>query len=147
MTGPFILRRVKTDPTVIQDLPEKNEMKVYCNLSEEQATLYESVVQNAMQAVEQAEGDGIQRKGAANPYTSGNGWMASFLGKEGEVAVRLGLAELTEFLTEHDTEHPVSYGAVMKDFVVVPEAIVAEPEQLADVLRQAHAHVDALPPK
>jgi SNF2 family DNA or RNA helicase len=63
MTGPFILRRVKTDPTVIQDLPEKNEMKVYCNLSEEHATLYESVVQNAMAAVEQAEADNIQRKG------------------------------------------------------------------------------------
>ncbi|MEW5956146.1 MAG: DEAD/DEAH box helicase [Chloroflexota bacterium] len=63
MTGPFILRRVKTDPTVIQDLPEKNEMKVYCNLSEEQATLYESVVESAMAEVEQAELDDIQRKG------------------------------------------------------------------------------------
>jgi len=61
MVSPFILRRVKTDPTVIQDLPDKQEMKVYCNLSEEQATLYESVVQSAMQEV--AEADGIQRKG------------------------------------------------------------------------------------
>jgi SNF2 family DNA or RNA helicase len=48
MVSPFIMRRVKTDPTVIQDLPDKQEMKVYCNLSEEQATLYESVVQDAM---------------------------------------------------------------------------------------------------
>ncbi len=63
MTGPFIMRRVKTDPTVIQDLPEKNEMKVYCNLSEEQATLYQSVVQSSLAAVEQAAADGIQRKG------------------------------------------------------------------------------------
>ncbi|HRV91947.1 MAG TPA: DEAD/DEAH box helicase, partial [Anaerolineae bacterium] len=61
MTSPFILRRVKTDPTVIQDLPDKQEMKVYCNLSEEQATLYESVVQSAMQEV--AESDGIKRRG------------------------------------------------------------------------------------
>jgi SNF2 family DNA or RNA helicase len=61
MVSPFILRRVKTDPTVIQDLPDKLEMKVYCNLSEEQATLYESVVQSAMQEVAQA--DGIQRRG------------------------------------------------------------------------------------
>lgn len=61
MVGPFILRRVKTDPTVIQDLPEKLEMKVYCNLSEEQGTLYEAVVQDAMQQV--AEADGIQRRG------------------------------------------------------------------------------------
>ncbi|MBN1217494.1 MAG: DEAD/DEAH box helicase [Anaerolineae bacterium] len=61
MVSPFIMRRVKTDPTVIQDLPDKQEMKVYCNLSEEQATLYESVVQKAMQEVDEA--DGIQRKG------------------------------------------------------------------------------------
>jgi SNF2 family DNA or RNA helicase len=61
MVSPFIMRRVKTDPTVIQDLPDKQEMKVYCNLSEEQATLYESVVKKAMQEVEEA--DGIQRKG------------------------------------------------------------------------------------
>jgi len=61
MVSPFILRRVKTDPKVIQDLPEKQEMKVYCNLSEEQATLYESVVQTSIQEVEQASG--IQRRG------------------------------------------------------------------------------------
>ncbi len=61
MVSPFIMRRVKTDPTVIQDLPDKLEMKIYCNLSEEQATLYESVVQEAMKQVDEA--DGIQRKG------------------------------------------------------------------------------------
>ncbi|MCD6290497.1 MAG: DEAD/DEAH box helicase [Anaerolineae bacterium] len=58
---PFILRRVKTDPRVIQDLPEKLEMKVYCNLTEEQASLYEAVVQNTLSQVEEAEG--ISRRG------------------------------------------------------------------------------------
>ena len=61
MVTPFILRRVKSDPKVIQDLPDKQEMKVYCNLSQEQATLYEAVVQEAIKAV--TEADGIQRKG------------------------------------------------------------------------------------
>ncbi|UCC62103.1 MAG: DEAD/DEAH box helicase, partial [Anaerolineae bacterium] len=42
LVGPFILRRVKTDPAVIQDLPDKLEMKVYCNLTAEQTTLYEA---------------------------------------------------------------------------------------------------------
>ena len=59
--SPFILRRVKTDPSVIQDLPEKIETKVYCSLSEEQATLYQAVVQDVMQQVEESEG--IQRRG------------------------------------------------------------------------------------
>jgi SNF2 family DNA or RNA helicase len=61
MVSPFILRRVKTDPTVIQDLPDKVETKVYCHLSEEQATLYEAVVQDAMKQI--AEASGIERRG------------------------------------------------------------------------------------
>ncbi|GAB4529205.1 MAG: DEAD/DEAH box helicase [Anaerolineae bacterium] len=61
MVGPFILRRVKTDPRVIQDLPDKIEMKVYSYLTEEQATLYEAVVQDALQKV--AESEGIERRG------------------------------------------------------------------------------------
>jgi SNF2 family DNA or RNA helicase len=61
LTAPFILRRVKTDPRVITDLPEKVETKVYCTLTEEQATLYEAVVQDVMKQIE--EEDGIQRRG------------------------------------------------------------------------------------
>ena len=61
LVSPFILRRVKTDPRVIQDLPEKLEMKVYCNLTEEQASLYEAVVAESLTAVEEAEG--IDRRG------------------------------------------------------------------------------------
>ena len=61
LVSPFILRRLKTDPRVIQDLPEKLEMKVYCNLTEEQASLYEATVQESLESVEQAEG--IDRRG------------------------------------------------------------------------------------
>jgi len=61
LTTPFILRRVKTDPRVITDLPEKVETKVYCELTEEQATLYEAVVQDVMKRIE--EEDGMQRRG------------------------------------------------------------------------------------
>jgi SNF2 family DNA or RNA helicase len=61
LTTPFILRRVKTDPRVISDLPEKVETKVYCTLTEEQATLYEAVVQHVMKQIEEEEG--IKRRG------------------------------------------------------------------------------------
>lgn len=61
LVGPFLLRRVKTDPTVIQDLPEKLEIKEYCSLSEEQATLYQALVDSTMEKI--AEAQGIQRKG------------------------------------------------------------------------------------
>ncbi len=63
LTAPFILRRVKTDPNVIDDLPEKFENKVYCSLTPEQATLYEAAVREEMEAVEQAEDD-MQRRGS-----------------------------------------------------------------------------------
>ena len=44
MVRPFILRRMKTDKAIIKDLPEKVEQVAYCNLSGEQATLYEAVL-------------------------------------------------------------------------------------------------------
>ncbi|MDY6911830.1 MAG: DEAD/DEAH box helicase [Chloroflexota bacterium] len=58
---PFVLRRTKTDPTIIRDLPEKMEMKVFCNLSQEQATLYGAVVKEMLEKIEKSEG--IERKG------------------------------------------------------------------------------------
>lgn len=61
LAQPFILRRTKTDRDIIQDLPEKQETTVFCNLTPEQAALYEQVVQDSLAAVEAAEG--IQRHG------------------------------------------------------------------------------------
>lgn len=61
LTQPFILRRLKTDKEIIQDLPDKMEMKVFCNLTQEQASLYEAVVKEMLERIEEA--DGIERKG------------------------------------------------------------------------------------
>ncbi|GER86100.1 helicase [Dictyobacter vulcani] len=61
LVEPFILRRVKTDKRIINDLPDKIEQKMYCTLSSEQASLYEAVVKDVMEQLEEAEG--IQRKG------------------------------------------------------------------------------------
>ncbi len=58
---PFVLRRLKTDKSIIADLPEKMEMKVFCNLTQEQASLYEAVVKEMLEKIEQSEG--IERKG------------------------------------------------------------------------------------
>jgi SNF2 family DNA or RNA helicase len=63
LTAPFILRRVKTDPRVISDLPDKVETKVYCTLTEEQATLYEAVVQDVMEQIEEEEAQSVKRRG------------------------------------------------------------------------------------
>jgi len=61
LVEPFILRRVKTDPAIIQDLPDKVENRQFCNLSREQASLYEAVVQDVERQL--ADSEGIQRQG------------------------------------------------------------------------------------
>ncbi|MFJ8578484.1 SNF2-related protein [Micromonospora sp. NPDC093277] len=61
MTGPFVLRRLKTDASIISDLPEKLEMEVLCNLTAEQAALYRAVVDDMMAKIESS--DGMERRG------------------------------------------------------------------------------------
>lgn len=61
MIQPFVLRRVKTDPEIIRDLPEKIENRQYCQLSLEQASLYEAVVRDIESQLQRSEG--ISRQG------------------------------------------------------------------------------------
>ncbi len=61
ITGPFVLRRLKTDSSIISDLPEKLEMEVFCNLTAEQAALYRVVVDDMLARIESS--DGIERRG------------------------------------------------------------------------------------
>jgi len=61
LVEPFILRRVKTDQSIIKDLPDKVEQKLYCNLTKEQASLYEAVVKEITGELDGLEG--MQRKG------------------------------------------------------------------------------------
>jgi len=67
LVSPFIMRRLKTDKKIISDLPEKLEMKIYCNLTKEQVTLYEAVVNDMMEDFgedkDEAAVSGIERRG------------------------------------------------------------------------------------
>jgi len=103
LVGPFVLRRVKTDPTVIKDLPEKNEMKIFCNLTREQATLYEAVVRESLTRIDESEGMG--RKGAVlvalTRLKQVCNHPAHYLGDGSALGDRSGkLARLTEMLEE-----------------------------------------------
>ncbi len=61
LVRPYILRRLKTDRSIIADLPDKTEVKTYCPLSRRQAALYQESVQNLANQLEQT--DGMQRRG------------------------------------------------------------------------------------
>ncbi|MDB5335372.1 MAG: ATP-dependent helicase [Planctomycetaceae bacterium] len=67
LVQPYILRRLKTDPLIAPDLPEKTEMRVECGLSKKQAALYEQVVEDLARQLEamkeEGRSDDIQRRG------------------------------------------------------------------------------------
>jgi SNF2 family DNA or RNA helicase len=103
ITGPFILRRLKTDSSIISDLPEKMEMKTYCTLTKEQASLYAAVLEDIEEAMEEAEEGGIQRKGiilsALSRLKQVCNHPAQFLKDNSGIPGRSGkLAMLTEML-------------------------------------------------
>ncbi|HEY9765519.1 MAG TPA: DEAD/DEAH box helicase [Chroococcales cyanobacterium] len=103
LTSPFVLRRLKTDRTIIADLPEKLEMKVFCTLTKEQATLYQAVVEEATEALEESEG--IKRKGiilaTLTKLKQVCNHPAQFLGDRSELSGRSGkLNRLVELLEE-----------------------------------------------
>jgi non-specific serine/threonine protein kinase len=62
LVRPYILRRLKTDKTVISDLPDKTEVKAFCQLSRKQAALYEQAVKELAKQLETTD-QGIERKG------------------------------------------------------------------------------------
>jgi SNF2 family DNA or RNA helicase len=62
LTQPFVLRRLKTDKTIISDLPDKQEIKVWCNLTPEQASLYQATVTDMLGRIQDAADD-ISRRG------------------------------------------------------------------------------------
>jgi len=66
----------------------------------------------------------VQRKGKANPYTSCNGNMFSFVGKDGEVALRLSAEDREAFLKKHNAALAVAYETVMKEYVAVPDSVL-----------------------
>jgi uncharacterized Zn finger protein/superfamily II DNA or RNA helicase len=63
VTSPFLLRRMKTDKTIISDLPDKIEANQFCTLTPEQAALYQNVVNQSLEALEKDADSNIKRQG------------------------------------------------------------------------------------
>ena len=68
LVAPYILRRLKTDPAIAPDLPEKIEMQVYCGLSKPQAVLYRGQVEELRRTLEENAGDKMRRRGLVLAY-------------------------------------------------------------------------------
>ncbi|HED12637.1 MAG TPA: DEAD/DEAH box helicase [Gammaproteobacteria bacterium] len=68
LVAPYILRRMKTDPQIAPDLPDKTEIPVYCGLAKPQAILYEQNVIALTKALNQDHAEGIKRRGLVLSY-------------------------------------------------------------------------------
>ncbi len=98
LTEPFVLRRLKSDPTIIQDLPEKQEIKSYCNLTAEQASLYQAIVDDLLRRLDTLEP--MARRGAILAAMTRLKQLcdhpALYLGDGSTLAGRSGKLELLE---------------------------------------------------
>lgn len=90
----------------------------------------------------------IERKGADNPYTSINGNMFSLLhSPDGRLALRLPEDERKKFVKKHKTALFEAYGVVMKEYVAVPDALLAKTKELQKYLAISFAYAKTLKPK
>lgn len=90
----------------------------------------------------------IELKGGQKlPYTSHNGNMFTMLSKEGKVGLRLGKIEREAFIEKYNAGQFVNYGAVMKEYVEVPDALLANTAELAPYLAMSYAYAQTLKPK
>ena len=105
---------------------------------EEKLVIYDKLI---------AEHPTIKRKGKTMPYTSANGYMYSFLNKAGEIGVRLPKASCLEFMDTYKTTIFKSHGAVMKDYVLVPDSVLNDSKLFLSYLDKSYNHVMSLKPK
>jgi hypothetical protein len=89
----------------------------------------------------------IERKGVGLPYTSMNGHMFSFLSAGGSLALRLPAEKREEFLAKHKASLFVAHGAVLKEYVEVPEKLFANTAELLPYLDMSYEYVQSLKPK
>lgn len=89
----------------------------------------------------------FERKGKAMPYTSANGHMFSLLNKEGQLGIRFSKEVQEKYIQEFDTTIFMSHGATMRGYVLIPDHMLEDLDQLAEYLNESYAYVVTLEPK
>lgn len=91
---------------------------------------------------------GVERKGAAMPYTSVNGNMYSSISKANVIGLRLSKTELATFLQTHSTTlHEGVPGHFMKEYAAVPPSMLDDTETLQAWFRKSYSYASGLKPK
>ena len=90
---------------------------------------------------------GLERKGAANPYTSHNGHMFTFLDPNGVVSIRLSDEDTEAFRSSFTSGDSTQYGRTMRGYSTVPPDLLEDAASLAEWIGRSLAFIEALPPK
>ncbi|HKW46533.1 MAG TPA: hypothetical protein VJN70_03780 [Gemmatimonadaceae bacterium] len=89
----------------------------------------------------------VERKGDTMPYTSVNGNMFSVVSKEGIVCLRLSADQRDAFSAKYKTKPVVMYGALMKEYVAVPPALLEKTKEAAQYFEMSYAYATTLKAK
>ena len=91
--------------------------------------------------------DRFERKGKTMPYTSANGHMFSLLNNAGEIGIRFSKEAQKKYMEEWNTTIFKSYNAIMQGYVLIPEKMLADMDELAGYLDESYDYVMSLDPK
>lgn len=105
---------------------------------EKQLKLYDSIVEQCPD---------FERKGKKTIYTSANGYMFTLLNKEAEIGIRLSKESQEAFKVKHNATEYKSNGAIMRDYVKVPETLYSDTKLLVDYFNDSYNFVMTLKPK
>lgn len=106
--------------------------------TEEKRDLYQKLVEKC---------DGFELKGKKLLYTAANGHMFSQLNSDGELGIRFDKETQQKYMQALNTTHYKSYGAVMKDYVLMPESLWGDLDSLVEYLIESYQYILSLKPK
>ena len=89
----------------------------------------------------------FERKGKTMPYTSANGHMFSLLNKVGEIGIRFSKEVQEKYIEEFDSTIFKSYNSIMHGYVLIPENMLDDLDNVARYLDESYDYVMSLEPK
>ena len=105
---------------------------------EEKLALYDALV---------AKCPRFERKGKTMIYTSANGHMFSLLNKIGQIGIRFSKEVQENYMQELNTTYFKSYGATMRGYILIPDNMLEDLDELAKYLNESYDYVMSLDPK
>ncbi len=113
-------------------------MEINNNYVEEKLKIYDKLVAKCTR---------FERKGKTMPYTSANGHMFSLFNKAGEIGIRFSKEVQNKYIKEFDATIYKSYNSIMHGYVLIPEGMLKDLDNVAKYLNESFDYVMSLPPK